>query len=149
MDLVKPTGSCVFCDIAGGKVPASIVYRDDRCMAFMDIQPVAEGHLLVVPLAHAAHLAELDPSIGGHLFVVAQKLAAAIRRSALRADGINLFLADGEAAGQEVLHVHLHVFPRFKGDGFGLKFAPKYGKPVARERLDAEALDIAHALGSA
>ena len=137
--------SCVFCSIVAGLAPASVVYRDDRCAAFMDIPPVTPGHLLVVPLVHVARLAELDAGVGGHLFAVAQRLAAGIRGSGLKADGINLFLADGKAAGQEVFHVHLHVFPRFVGDGFGLRFSPEYGQPVARERLDREAALIAKA----
>jgi histidine triad (HIT) family protein len=66
----------------------------------------------------------------------------------LRADGVNFFLADGEAAGQEVFHLHLHVFPRSEGDGFGLRFAPEYGQPVARERLDHEAAAISKAAGT-
>lgn len=139
--------SCIFCDIATGKAPASVVYRDDKCMAFMDIQPVTAGHLLVIPLAHAAGLADLDAHLGGHIFQVAQRLASGIRRSGLKADGVNFLLADGEAAGQEVFHVHLHVFPRFGGDGFGHRFGPEYGRPVARERLDQEAAAIAKAAG--
>jgi histidine triad (HIT) family protein len=140
-------GNCAFCEIVAGHAPASVVYRDARCVAFMDIQPVNPGHLLVIPLAHAAYLAELDTRDGGHLFQVAQKLAVALRRSGLRAEGVNLYLADGEAAGQEVFHVHLHVFPRFAGDGFGLRFAPEYGEPVSRARLDRDAAAIAQALG--
>jgi histidine triad (HIT) family protein len=139
----KPEPSCVFCDIVAGTIPASVVHRDDRCLAFMDIRPITPGHLLVVPLAHVPGLADLDPAIGGHLFAVAQELAAAIRKSELRADGINFFLADGDAAGQEVLHVHLHVFPRFAGDGFGLRLPRDYGELVSRERLDREAAAIA------
>jgi histidine triad (HIT) family protein len=108
----------------------------------MDLHPVTPGHLLVVPLEHATYLADLPEAMGAHLFAVAQRLAAKIRRSVLRSDGINFFLADGQAAGQEVFHVHLHVFPRFKGDGFGLTFAPSYGQPAARERLDREAASI-------
>jgi histidine triad (HIT) family protein len=91
----------VFCDIIAGTIPAIVVHPDDRCIAVMDIRPITPGHLLVVPLAHASSLAELDPATGGQLFTVAQKLAAAIRESGLEADGINFFLADGEAAGQE------------------------------------------------
>jgi histidine triad (HIT) family protein len=109
----------------------------------MDIRPITPGHVLVVPLAHASDLANLEPATGGHLFTVAQDLAAAIREAGLKADGINLFLADGEAAGQEVFHVHLHVFPRFAGDGFGLRLPLNYGEPVPRERLDREAAAIA------
>jgi histidine triad (HIT) family protein len=121
------------------------VYRDHRCIAFMDIQPVTPGHLLVVPLVHARQLADLEPGLGAHLFGVAQQLAACIRRSGVRAEGVNVLLADGAAAGQEVDHVHLHVLPRFAGDGFGFRFGPDYGRPVPRERLDAEAASIASA----
>ena len=122
MSLTTPlVQGCTFCDIVTGKAPASVVHRDERCIAFMDIRPVTPGHLLVIPLAHAPYLADLEPTMGAHLFSVAQKLADGIRRSGLRADGINFFLADGEAAGQEVFHVHLHVFPRFDTDGFGLR----------------------------
>jgi histidine triad (HIT) family protein len=138
----KPESSCVFCDIIAGTTPASVVHRDDRCLAFLDIRPVTPGHILVVPLAHVSGLADLDPAIGGHLFTVAQALAAALRRSGLKADGINIFLADGEPAGQEVLHVHLHVFSRFAGDGFGLRLPRDYGEPVSRDRLDREATAI-------
>jgi histidine triad (HIT) family protein len=138
--------SCIFCEIVDGTAQASVVYRDDRSVAFMDTRPVTAGHLLVVPLAHAASLADLDPMVGGHLFAVARRLAAAIRRSGLKADGINFFLADGEAAGQEVFHVHLHVFPRFDGDGFGLHFSPDYGQLIPRARLDAQATAIAGAI---
>lgn len=139
-------GSCIFCNIIAGNAEASVVHRDSRSIAFMDIMPVTPGHILVVPLTHAESLSELEPSTGEHLFRVAQQLASQIRRSGLRADGINLFLADGEAAGQEVFHVHLHVFPRFAGDGFALKFGPEYGTPVARARLDRHARAIAEVI---
>ena len=87
----------------------------------MDIRPVTPGHLLVIPKIPARSLAELDPVIGGKLFQVGQRLAAALRESEVRCDGVNFFLADGVTAGQEVFHVHLHVIPRTPGDGFGLR----------------------------
>ena len=118
--------NCIFCRIAAGTAPASLVYQDEHCVAFLDIHPVNPGHLLVVPRRHAANLAELDAADGERLFQVGQRLAQALRRSGLRCEGVNLFLADGEAAGQEVFHVHLHVFPRYRGDGFGLRFSPAY-----------------------
>ncbi|HPL28991.1 MAG TPA: HIT family protein [Anaerolineae bacterium] len=127
---------CIFCGIFAGRLPASMVYRDERCAAFMDIRPVTPGHLLVVPVRHAAYLAELDAEDGAQLFRVAQRLAAALRQSGVRCEGVNLFLADGEAAGQEVYHVHLHVLPRFRGDGFGLRFPPGYGHRPPRPELD-------------
>ena len=125
--------ACVFCEIVAGRSEASVVYRDSRCMAIMDICPVNRGHVLVLPLVHANGLAELEPGAGGALFQAAQQIAAAIRQSTLKPDGINLLLADGAAAGQEVFHVHLHVLPRYLGDGFGHKFPPHYGcRPLAR-----------------
>jgi histidine triad (HIT) family protein len=133
---------CAFCDIVRGAAPASVVYTDDRVMAFMDIQPVNEGHVLVVPLAHAAKLADLDTETAGHLFQITTKLAAAVRRSGVRCEGINLFLADGEAAGQEVFHVHLHVIPRFRGDGFGFRFSREYYRLPDRSVLNGVASGI-------
>jgi histidine triad (HIT) family protein len=134
--------NCVFCDIVRGKAPASIVYSDSRVMAFMDIQPVNRGHLLVVPRVHASCLQELEAETGGWLFQVGMELAAAIRRSGLRCEGVNLFLADGEAAGQDVFHVHLHVIPRFQGDGFGFRFAPEYYRLPERLELEEVAAKI-------
>lgn len=90
-------------------------------VAFMDVQPVTAGHVLVTPRRHVARLADLDEALGAHLWRVAHRIARALRRSGLPAEGVNLFLADGEAASQEIMHVHLHVFPRFRGDGFRLE----------------------------
>lgn len=137
---------CIFCDIIRGQSPASMVYADDQAVAFMDIQPVLAGHLLVIPRVHAASLAELDPDVGAHLFRVGMKLAAAMRRSALHCEGVNFFLADGVAAGQDVYHVHLHLLPRFQGDGFGFRFPPGYWDRPGRDTLDAQAAQIREAL---
>jgi histidine triad (HIT) family protein len=138
---------CIFCRIVAGDAPASVVHRDDTCMAFMDIQPVNAGHLLVVPLRHAPHLADTDGETAAHLMRVAHRLAAALRASGVRCEGVNLFLADGAAAMQEVFHVHLHVFPRFRGDGFGLRFGPHYAvRP--RAELDEAAAAVRSALGA-
>jgi histidine triad (HIT) family protein len=144
MSVASPT--CVFCDIVRGAAQASIVHADELVMAFMDIQPVNEGHLLVVPRTHAACLDELDGEIGAHLFRAAMELSRAIRRSGVRCEGVNLFLADGKAAGQEVFHVHLHVIPRYRGDGFGLRFGAEYHLLPERVRLDQVAADIRQAV---
>jgi histidine triad (HIT) family protein len=92
----------------------------------MDIRPVNPGHVLVVPCAHSALLTDLDEASVGHMFQVAQQVDAALRASGLKCEAVNLFLADGRAAGQEVLHVHLHVIPRFTGDGHHLRFSSAY-----------------------
>jgi histidine triad (HIT) family protein len=141
------SSDCVFCRILAGTAPASFVWRDERCSAFMDIKPVNAGHLLIVPNRHAAYLSEIDASTAGHLMSTAHRLAAALRASGLPCEGINLFLADGEAAMQEVFHVHLHVFPRFRGDGFGLRFSEGYHRPPGRRDLDDAAERVRSALG--
>ena len=139
-------GDCVFCDILAGAVPSSPVYRDEICSAFMDIQPVNPGHLLVIPNQHADSLSELDEDTGAHMFRIAQRIAQAVRDSGVRCQGFNLFLADGEAAGQDVFHVHLHVIPRYRGDGFGFRFGPTYGQRPPRPELDTIAIKIQSAL---
>jgi len=136
---------CIFCDIISGNGQASIVYQDDLCTGFMDIQPVNPGHVLIVPNRHATHLADLLPETGGQMFRVAQHIAAALRKSGVRCEGVNLFVADGEAAGQDVFHVHLHVIPRYTGDGFGFRFGPAYGTRPPRAELDRLAEQIRHA----
>lgn len=141
-----PSAACVFCEIVRGTAPASVVYADDKAVAFMDIRPVNPGHLLVVPRTHAAYLVELDSGIGCHLFRVAMELAGAVRQSGIRCEGVNLFLADGEAAGQEIFHVHLHLIPRFEGDGFGMYFSPEYYQLPERAVLDEVAARIRRVL---
>jgi histidine triad (HIT) family protein len=131
--------SCLFCEMVAGREEASIVYDDDRVFALMDIRPVTPGHLMVVPKRHAASLAELEDEDSDALLRVARRAAAALRESGLQCEGVNLFLADGEAAGQEVFHVHLHVLPRFEGDGFGLRFPPDYSVRARAELEDAAA----------
>jgi histidine triad (HIT) family protein len=143
----KQMSACGFCEIIAGRARSSIVFQDDRCAAFMDIQPVNPGHLVVIPNEHAPFLADLDEDTGAHIFRIAQRLSAALRKSGLKCEGVNLFLADGKAAMQEVFHVHLHVFPRYEGDGFGLKFSPEYFNRPTRVDLDAAAEKIRKALG--
>lgn len=138
---------CVFCDILAGTKPASVVYRDQQCVAFMDVRPVNPGHVLVIPVQHAPGLAELDPEAGAQMMRVAQRIARALRSSNLRCEGVNLHLADGAAAGQEVFHVHLHVVPRFRSDGFGLRFGPNYGQLAARSELDRVAASLRTLVG--
>jgi histidine triad (HIT) family protein len=133
---------CLFCRILAGELPGTFVFRDERCAAFMDIQPVNPGHLLVVPIRHAAGLAALDEPTAGYLMQVAHRLAGALRRSGLRCEGVNLLLADGEAAMQEVFHVHLHVIPRYRHDGFGLRFGPHYTTRPPRGELERAAGQI-------
>ena len=136
----------IFSQILAGEAAASFVYRDEQCAAFMDIRPINSGHVLVVPLEPASCLAELDEETAAHLMRVGHRIAAAMRRSTLQCEGINLLLADGEAAGQEVFHVHLHVIPRFRGDGFGLRHSPDNQRFRTRQALDQSAEAIREGL---
>jgi len=138
------TVSCVFCGIVAGTLGASVVHESPTVLAFMDIAPVTPGHALVVPKAHLPDLADLSDEVAAEMFAVARSVAAALRVSPLRAAGINLFYADGEAAFQEVFHAHLHVIPRYADDGFGV--TSRWSAPPARAELDTHATQIRTAL---
>jgi histidine triad (HIT) family protein len=128
---------CIFCRIVSGEAERSVVYEDEVVLVMMDLQPVNPGHSLVLPKRHAALLAELDEEATPRLFVVAVRAAAALRASPIRCEGVNLFLADGAAAGQEVDHVHVHVLPRFAGDPFRVGREGGRSEPAPRAELDA------------
>ncbi len=138
---------CVFCEIVEGRAPASVVYSDGGTMAFMDIQPIVPGHLLVIPRRHAELMSDLESGEGVACWAVAQMLSRALRGSGLRVQGVNLFVADGEAAFQDVPHFHIHVIPRHVGDGFSLAFPERYGEPVERTALNDAAARIRSGLG--
>lgn len=111
------SADCVLCQIAAKRAPGHYMYQDACCTAFLDVSPFNPGHTLVVPNGHFAGLSELPPHIGAQLFKVAMRISQAIVGSDLRSQGFNVFLSDGECAGQEVPHIHLHVLPRFEQDG--------------------------------
>jgi len=129
---------CVFCDIVRGTSPASWVYQDDTVVSFMDIQPITQGHMLVLPREHAVLITDINETAAMRTFRVARKLAA-VARHTLGASGINIIVMDGEAAYQDVPHFHVHVIPRYPNDGFGLTFPRSYEHPPARAQLDANA----------
>lgn len=131
---------CIFCGIVEGRLPSSIVYEDDVVMAFMDIRPVNPGHLLVIPKRHFEFMSDMDEESGAHLFQITMRVQQAMRLSLSKCEGINLFLADGAVAGQEVPHIHMHVLPRFVGDPFRLQI--DYGPAPDRGDLDEMAKKI-------
>jgi histidine triad (HIT) family protein len=109
---------CVFCMIRDGKIPSAKVYDDERTLAFMDLNPLTRGHCLVATRAHAATLYDAEPEDLKAAIATAKKVAGAIRKS-LNPDGLNLLQANGAAAFQSVPHFHLHLIPRWTGDGKG------------------------------
>jgi histidine triad (HIT) family protein len=132
---------CVFCEILRGNEPASFTYQDDTVVAFMDVQPITHGHMLVVPREHAVLMADVNETVAMRTFKVARQLASTARRK-LGATGVNLFVADGETAFQDVPHFHVHVIPRYANDGFGLTFPEAYSRPPSRAELETIASAI-------
>jgi histidine triad (HIT) family protein len=130
------TADCIFCAIIRGDAPATFVHEDEMIVAFMDIRPVQPGHLLVVPRAHAKLIPELDDHILARLSSVATILNRALRASSLPVEAVSVYVADGDAAGQEVAHVHIHLIPRRPHDGFGFRFPPGYGTEPSRAELE-------------
>lgn len=127
---------CEFCKIVAGDAPSSVVYQNDRTLAMMTLRPMIRGHILVIPKKHAASLSEMEYKTGGELFEVGMKIAEALRASEIESEGINFWLADGEAAGQEVFHVHLHVLPRSETDEVRLE-GPRLD--LDRSEMDSDA----------
>lgn len=130
---------CIFCDLVHGEGEKSVTYEDEVLVAFMDLNPVNPGHVLLVPREHATSMSDLDEENGVHAFRIAMRMQQAVRRSGVRCEGVNLFVADGEAAGQDVFHFHLHVIPRFEGDPFKIEADLK---EAPRTELDRVAADI-------
>ena len=130
---------CIFCAILAGKSPASFIYRDANIAAFMDLYPVTPGHLLIIPVAHAESLSNVSLAVTAAIMELAQRLGRAVSASDLGCDGFNLFMANGGAAGQDVFHAHLHILPRFHGDGFGFRFPGHYPREAERDLLDQQA----------
>jgi histidine triad (HIT) family protein len=108
----------VFCRIVNGEIPAQVVASDDDAVAFLDVQPLADGHVLVVPRAHVAAIESLDDDAADGLFRLVRRLADPVRR-ALGAAGSTIGINNGEATGQTVPHVHVHIVPRWQNDGAG------------------------------
>ncbi|MCD9032933.1 HIT family protein [Luteimonas sp. Y-2-2-4F] len=140
---------CIFCDIAGGRLPASIVHRDAHWIAAMDIHPIRAGHVLIVPSRHVARIAELEPAAQRRLFALADAVLRAQEAEGLAAGGGNLLLNDGIAANQHIPHLHLHCIPRRRGDtvAFGLRLLARtaglFGRRADRAQLDASARALA------
>jgi len=115
---------CVFCKIVNKEIPATVVYEDNDVLAFMDIGPIIKGHALVVSKKHYDPVTETPDDILAKLHVVAKRIVQA-QMNALGADGVNIMQNNGAAAGQEVPHIHVHVIPRFEGDGHHWNWNPK------------------------
>jgi histidine triad (HIT) family protein len=110
------TSQCLFCGIVAGKIPAKKVYEDDHSIGFLDINPRNPGHTLVIPKKHAETLLDMSEKDAGKLFESVQKVAAMVKNGT-NSQGLSIGQSNGQAAGQVVRHVHVHVIPRFANEG--------------------------------
>jgi histidine triad (HIT) family protein len=108
----------IFKKIIDGQVPADLVYEDDTVLVFLDIQPIRKGHALIIPKEPYVDIFDIPADTFAHMAMVAQKIARALML-VTKAQGVNLHMNNGEVAGQDVFHAHLHVIPRFeRGEAF-------------------------------
>jgi histidine triad (HIT) family protein len=136
---------CTFCDLIRGAAEVSICHEDADAIAFMDIQPVNNGHVLVVPREHYESLLDVPQEIGMHLFQVTMRLANAVR-AVTGNDDLNIVVNSGKAAGQDEPHYHVHIIPRREGDGFDIPLPFNGSEMPDRTLLDAYAARIGSAL---
>lgn len=127
--------NCIFCKLANGDIPTATVYEDEYLRAIMDAAPANKGHIIILPKSHAANIYELEDEYVSRAFVLAKKLAVALKKLT-GCDGVNILQNNGGAAGQTIFHFHVHVIPRFKDDDCTIVW-----KPTSYE--DGEASEVA------
>lgn len=132
---------CIFCNLIHGAGEVSVCFEDSDTIAFMDIQPVSPGHLLVAPREHYESLNDVPKDLSHRLFQVAHDLAAVVRK-VTKCEGMNIVVNSGAAAGQDVFHYHVHVIPRTSGDGFEIQLPFSGSQMPDRTLLDATAARI-------
>jgi histidine triad (HIT) family protein len=138
---MNQSDACVFCRITSGRIPCLKVFEDEASIAFLDIGPLAEGHLLVVPKAHHERLEDMPPEAVGRLMQPVPRLAKALL-AVTGADAYNVLINVGRVAGQAVMHTHVHLIPRAGGDGLGYRWPAKTyaagrGEQLAEQLIDA------------
>lgn len=130
--------SCIFCKIVQKQAPSSIIFEDDKVMAFLDIRPVNEGHTLVIPKDHYIDIYEIPQELIGQVHIVTKTVSLAVKQ-AVNAEGISIIQQNGKAAGQDIFHLHVHIIPRYHGQ----KMTSFHElKTVENEKLDQTATKI-------
>jgi len=127
--------ACVFCEIISGRAPATLVHRDARTIAFLDVRQANPGHVLIVPRAHVADIRDADRATAAAVMQSVARMARAVGR-VFPTDGLSIWHSIGPAADQEVPHLHVHVHPRRHHDGL-LRVYPRAPKRPRRATLDA------------
>ena len=125
---------CIFCKLANGVFPTNSIYEDDDFNVILDAAPANPGHALILPKEHFADVFEIDEEILGKAMILAKKIAKR-QLEVLKCDGVNIIQNNKEAAGQSVLHYHLHVIPRFLGDNQKMLWTPKEAEDEAQKQM--------------
>jgi histidine triad (HIT) family protein len=133
---------CIFCTVVKGKVPSVKIYEGENMIAFMDYKPITKGHVLIAPKKHTELLTELDDNLAGEMMVLAKRVGKALKKSKLNCHAINYIISDGAEAGQRIFHAHMHVIPRYRGDGFGLRMPEREDEEMDEKKLERSAAKI-------
>lgn len=126
--------NCIFCKIANGEIPSKTLYEDEQFRVILDLGPATKGHALILPKEHFANLYELPDETAAGVMKLAKKMAVQMSQK-LKSDGFNLVQNNGEIAGQTVFHFHLHLIPRYKGDGQRIGWVPGEATPEELEEI--------------
>ncbi len=133
---------CIFCRIVRGTQASTKIFEDDNMIAFLDFKPITKGHILIIPKKHTELLTELEDNLAGGMIVLAKKIGKALRKSKLNCHAVNYIMSDGAEAGQRIFHVHMHVIPRYRGDGFGLRMPERDEDEEDEKKLERTAAKI-------
>ena len=126
--------SCIFCKIANGEIPSNTIYEDDKFRVILDNGPATKGHALVLPKEHFADLFEIPADWAAEAMKTAQ-ITAELLKDKLGADGLNIVQNNGETAGQTVHHFHMHIIPRYKGDGQSILWKPGHPSDAELDQI--------------
>ena len=129
--------NCIFCKIAAGEIPSTTIYEDETFRVIFDISPASKGHAIILPKEHATNIYELSEETASKIFVLAKKMAT-VMTDILECDGFNILQDNGEAAGQTVFHLHVHLIPRYKEDAVNIKWIPGEVDKEVIENLQKE-----------
>ncbi len=121
---------CIFCKIAAGEIPSKTIYEDDKFRVILDLGPATRGHALILPKDHYANIYEIPEDLAADAFKLAKKMITLMTEK-LGCDGANIVQNNNECAGQTVFHFHMHLIPRYEGDGQAIGWIP--GKPSSDE----------------
>lgn len=128
---------CIFCKIANGEIPSATIYENSDVRVILDVAPASRGHALIIPKEHFKDLFDIDAVTAGKIFSMATEVARAMK-SVLHCDGMNIVQNNGAAAGQTVFHFHLHLIPRYEGDGVNIGWNPGESKTDELRELAKE-----------